>query len=151
MPRDLILTMSESVVRTGVSVVIVDSEGNVLMGVRKGSHGAGTLAFPGGHLEFGESWWECAEREVKEETDLDLEGLTFLGATNDLFEATDTAPRKHYTTIFVRATVKADSAPFRLVEPDKCEGWGWVSRQDLETTTNLFVPVANFLAAGYRW
>jgi 8-oxo-dGTP diphosphatase len=36
-------------------------------------------AFPGGHLEKGESVYDCAVREVKEETGLDVENLEFCG------------------------------------------------------------------------
>ena len=44
---------------------------------RLGSHGAGTYALPGGHLEMGESWEACAAREVLEETGLEVSGLRF--------------------------------------------------------------------------
>jgi hypothetical protein len=37
-------------VRVGVGVIIQDDHGRVLVGVRKGSHGAGTLALPGRFL-----------------------------------------------------------------------------------------------------
>ncbi|MCL2854618.1 MAG: 8-oxo-dGTP diphosphatase [Defluviitaleaceae bacterium] len=36
-------------------------------------------AFPGGHLEDGESMYNCAIREVKEETGLDVENLELCG------------------------------------------------------------------------
>jgi len=57
----------------------------VLLGERRGSHGGGTWAPPGGHLEFGESVEQCARREVFEETGLVIERLSAGPYTSDLF------------------------------------------------------------------
>ncbi|HEU5357581.1 MAG TPA: NUDIX domain-containing protein, partial [Gemmatimonadales bacterium] len=46
----------------GVGVLIL-REGKLLLGQRRGSHGAGTWAPPGGHLDSGESVEQCACRE----------------------------------------------------------------------------------------
>lgn len=59
--------------RVGVAVFVLNEKGHILVGKRTGSHGAGTLALPGGHLELHESFHECAAREVFEETGLILE------------------------------------------------------------------------------
>ncbi|SNX85091.1 uncharacterized protein MEPE_03800 [Melanopsichium pennsylvanicum] len=59
--------------RVGVAVFVINEKGHILIGKRTGSHGAGTLALPGGHLELHESFHECAAREVYEETGLVLE------------------------------------------------------------------------------
>ncbi|KAK3117233.1 hypothetical protein LTR53_001568 [Teratosphaeriaceae sp. CCFEE 6253] len=95
------------------------------MGQRKGSLGSGTYALPGGHLDFGESFEQCAAREVKEECGLDITDLRFLTATNSVFRDTD----RHYVTIFMVASAAAGSdglpAEPQLLEPDKCESWSW--------------------------
>lgn len=65
---------------------------------RLGSHGKGEFALPGGHLEFGESWEDCAKREVLEETGLHIRNIRFETAVNSVFGTT-----AHYVTIFMRA------------------------------------------------
>jgi 8-oxo-dGTP diphosphatase len=70
-------------VRVGVGCFVLNDEypRSFLFGERKGSHGAGKFALPGGHLELGESWEECATREVKEETNLDITDIRFVSVT----------------------------------------------------------------------
>ena len=128
--------------RVGVGV-LVWYDGKVLLGRRRGAHGAASFSFPGGHLDFGESWEACARREVLEETALALEpgSISFAAATNDVFA--DEA--KHYITIFMQA--RAGSSAAQLKEPDKCEGWAWYSWSDLPRP--LFLPIRNLLASGY--
>jgi len=103
----------------GVAVIVV-KEGRVLLGQRIGSHGAGSWAFPGGHLEFGETLEGCAIREVAEETGLTIANIQPAAFTNDIFESES----KHYATLFVTADWVLGQA--RVMEPDKCECWEWM-------------------------
>ena len=104
--------------RIGVAVMVIKS-GKVLLGKRKGAHGEGTWAFPGGHLRFGETIEACARREVMEETGLCIEGLKLGPYTNDLFSE----EKKHYITLYVVAHYEKGKLETR--EPEKCEGWQW--------------------------
>jgi 8-oxo-dGTP diphosphatase len=90
--------------KVGVGVIIHDDAGNIVMGERAGSHGAGTFQLPGGHLEYGESFAETAAREVLEETGLEVGNIKFLTATNDVF-----GEGKHYVTIFVTCTITGEN------------------------------------------
>ncbi|TMW57972.1 hypothetical protein Poli38472_013446 [Pythium oligandrum] len=139
---------SEPVVRVGVGVILTSKQhpGCVLIGQRKGSHGAGKFALPGGHLEMYESWAQCAVREIKEETDLDLDEheLKFAYVTNDPMEDEG----KHYITIFMQASVSEGQVP-RNMEPNKCEGWEWIPWESLRTKENLFVPMLHITRSGF--
>ena len=88
----------EGETRVGVGVLLV-RDGRVLLGERRGSHGAGTWAPPGGHLEDGETVEACARREVAEET-----GLT-PGAVMPAPYSVDPFPElgRRYVTLFVVA------------------------------------------------
>lgn len=108
----------DRVPRIGVAVIVVKS-GRVLLGRRKGAHGAGTWAFPGGHLAYGESIAACAHREVMEETGLSIRDLKPGPYTNDLFSK----ERKHYVTLYIVSRYAAGKV--QIKEPDKCEEWDW--------------------------
>lgn len=66
---------------------------------------SGTWALPGGHLEFGESFETCAEREILEETGLHIQNIKFLTAVNNVFEA----EKKHYVTVCMSGIASAES------------------------------------------
>ena len=116
-------------VRVGVGVLVKDplNPRNVFAGTRKGSHGAGSLALPGGHLEMYESWEDCAAREVEEEMGLQLINVTFGHVTNDPMPLEG----KHYITIFMMAEFADPNALPRNCEPHKCEGWKSFSWNEL--------------------
>jgi len=104
-------------------LAVINCNNMVLVGQRKGSHGDGEWAFPGGHLEYSEDPAECAARETLEETGIDLSGClaNYLGMTNDVFEKEG----KHYITLWYSFTVEEMKAP-QLLEPEKCYEWRWV-------------------------
>jgi 8-oxo-dGTP diphosphatase len=124
--------------KVGVGVIIVKDK-KVLLGKRKNAHGDGSWSFPGGHLEFNESWEECARRETMEETGLSIENIRFDAVTNDLFEKDN----KHYITIFMICDYKSGQIQNR--EPDKCEKWEWFEWDETKLPNPLFLPIQNLL------
>ncbi len=129
-------------VRVGVGVCIINN-GKFLIGERLSKLGENTYAFPGGHLEFGETWEETAIREVKEETGLDVKEIKYLGITNDIHIDTN----KHYITIFVTAKYEGGE-PINL-EPHKCVGWEWIKLEELENK-QIFLALKNLLKSEFK-
>lgn len=125
--------MSEKIFpKVGVGVMIQNDAREVLMGLRKSSHGAGEWAFPGGHYEFGETLFETAKRETKEETGLDIDEFELISVADELrYIQTD---NKHYLNIGVKGKYKGDEVI--MMEPDKWVEWRWFSLDNLPE--NLF-------------
>lgn len=118
-------------VRVGIACAVW-KDGKFLLQQRQGSHGEGTWSFPGGHLEFDESWEACAAREVMEETGMEIANIRFLALTNDIFASEN----KHYVTIWLEADWAANEP--RIVEPDKCIAQNWYDFSSLPAP--LFEP-----------
>lgn len=124
--------------RPGVGVsVIVTKEAKVLLLKRQGSHGAGSWAPPGGHIEFGESIEGCARRETLEETGVEIGEVVFRAITNDVF----TTEGKHYITIWVEAPYITGEAI--IASQRESTELGWFSLDDLPKP--YFLPWKNFL------
>lgn len=127
----------------GIGVLVLNEEKEVLMQKRKNSHGDGTWCFPGGHLEYYESFNDCARREVYEETNLETEIIDKqpVAVTNDFFEED-----KHYVTLYFRA--KPLKGKPEITEPEKCDGLDWFSWNSLPRP--LFKPVENLIKQDYN-
>lgn len=110
--------------KTGLAVMII-KDGKVLLGKRKGSHGAGDYAFPGGKLEWWESFEECAKRETWEEAGIEITNIRFLRLLNFKFY------EKHFVDVGVLADWKSGEP--QVCEPEKCEDWDWYDIDHLPT------------------
>ena len=103
--------------KVGIGVVVI-KDGKLLLGKRMGTHGEGEYAGPGGHLENLETFEECAIRETREETGIEIKNIRFLCVSN----LRKYAP-KHYLDIGMIADWKSGEP--KVLEPDKVEAWGW--------------------------
>jgi 8-oxo-dGTP diphosphatase len=104
--------------------VMIWKDGKVLLGKRKNSFGSGEYSFPGGHLEYKESFEECVRREVVEECGLEIKNIKFVYVGNSLAYA----PRHYVTVGFSADWVSGEP---KVLEPEKCESWGWYTVDNL--------------------
>lgn len=133
----------------GVGVLVTDSRhpGSVLLGKRKNSTGHGKYQLPGGHLEFGESWEACAEREVLEEADVHLRDVGFAFVVNSV----KLEEGYHYVTVFMRGELDRErSTEPRNMEPSKNEGWDWTLWDEFPPDDQLFLPLADLRRQGFN-
>ena len=117
--------------------VLVEKDNKLLLVRRINAHGAGAWSTPGGHIKFGESPEECAVREVYEETGVTVEEPSFLGITNDVFNAEE----RQYITVWMAA--RYVSGEPRVNAPAELDHAGWFDRNDLPEP--LFLCLQNLL------
>lgn len=103
--------------QTGIGVMIIKN-GKVLMHIRKNVDGHGEYAFPGGHVEHGESFSECARREVMEESGIKIKNIRFQFVANIL---------KYNSNQVTHIGLIADwqSGKPKNLEPKKGSDWEW--------------------------
>jgi 8-oxo-dGTP diphosphatase len=107
----------EKLPKVGMGVMIFKGD-RVLMQRRRNSHGDGEYAFPGGHLEFGESFVHCVKRETLEEAGIKIKNIKFLYLAN-----LTKYPGKHYVQVGMIANWQSGKPEH--IEKDKGEEWGW--------------------------
>ncbi|KAK9105543.1 hypothetical protein Scep_022387 [Stephania cephalantha] len=104
-----------------VAVVVFIAKGKtILLGRRRSSSGGcSAFALPGVTSSSvrpdRESFEECAVREVKEETGLDIEKTEYITVTNNLF--LQKPKPSHYVTICVRAVLADEQQEPQNIEP----------------------------------
>ena len=127
-------TMNDQKPKVGVGVMVL-KVGKILLGKRKGSHGAGEYAFPGGHLEYMESFAACAIRETREECGIEINNIRFQFLAN----VTDYAP-KHY--VHIGLVCDWQSGEPQVLEPEKLESWDWYDPNHLPEPLFAFCKMA---------
>ncbi len=127
--------------KIGIGVLVL-KDNKILVGKRIGAHGTDTWALPGGHLELNETWEACAQREVYEETGIEIKNIRFACATNDIHKDES----KHYITLFMISDHSAGTVTNK--EPKKCSGWEWLKWESLPEPR--FKPLDTIIRQGYH-
>lgn len=104
--------------------VLVFKDGKILLGKRKRGDGMNEYAGPGGHLKFGETLEQCAQRKVEEETGMKVKNIKIVSLLNALHWED-----VHY--IDIEAVAEWDSGEPRLTGNGMMDNWGWYDINNL--------------------
>ena len=133
----------QDIIKIGIGVMLLDDD-KILLGHRAtnkkdtgGIYETDCWALPGGKQEYDETFFEGAKREVKEETNLDIDKLELFGAADDI------QPDRHYITMHVIA--REFSGNLKVMEPGSEDEWRWFSLDKLPD--NLYSPSEKFIKA----
>lgn len=113
-------------IRVGVCALILNDKKELLLGYRLKDPGGNSWSPPGGSLEFGENFEECAIRETKEETNLVIESPTFVCVDNHILPDSP-----HQIVLLHMLTHCKGNQKAIDMEPDKAKNWQWFSYDNL--------------------
>jgi len=126
------------------SALVTDTRGRILLHRRRDND---MWALPGGKMELGESLADCARREVKEETGLDVDLLGIVGVYSDpkhVFEYDDGEVRQEFSVCFLARAIDGgdiavsdESSAVAFYEPDQIP--------DLPMVDSIRLRITDFL------
>lgn len=110
-------------------IIILDDKKILVLRIQTGCHAEGVWDLPGGGVENNEDLVDCLKREVKEETNLDLddESITPLNITKDFDIPEDGvhAKWKYYRANAKNSNVVLNPAKWLNGRPEHCE-YKWI-------------------------
>ena len=131
----------EQHIKIGTGIMIFDGD-KILLGHRsKNGKDTGGIfendcwTLPGGKQEYDETFWDCAKREVKEETNLEIDELELFNVSDDI------QPDRHFLTLQIIA--KKSSGELKIMEPTKIDEWEWFDLENLPK--KIYSPSKKFI------
>ncbi|MFD1935877.1 NUDIX hydrolase [Nonomuraea mangrovi] len=129
----------------GVGVVLVDSDGRILLGERIKSGEEPSWCLPGGAVEPGESFEAAAVRELAEETGIH-------DAVRPLVTAVIVDSHEGTARVTAAVAMTAGRTAARVTEPEVFASWQWFAPEQLPEP--LFPATAQVLTSasgGWRY
>jgi 8-oxo-dGTP diphosphatase len=112
----------------GVGAAIFDNSGKLFIAQRgkKARNERGKWEIPGGSVEFNETFENALKREIREEHGIEIKLLELLGICDHII------PDEHQHWVAPTYICKLIQGEPKILEPDKCEAFGWFSFAEAE-------------------
>ncbi len=120
--------------KVGIGVMIFKDK-KILLGKRRWRHGEGEYAFPGGHLDYIESFENCAKRETLEETGIKIKNTKFSCIANTNFYL----PRHD---IYIGMIAEWESGEPQSFKDERIVDWAWYSLNNLPKPLFKFCEIS---------
>lgn len=135
------MKIGKDYIGVGVGAFILNEENKLLLHKRAVPAEKDHWCIPGGRLEMFETLEHAVIREVKEETDLDIEVVSLMGICDHIIQA-ETA---HWVSASYLCKIKSGEA--KIMEPDKASDMGWF---DLDGLPEKLTITTKKALADYR-
>lgn len=119
------MEIGKDYIGVGVGSFILDENNKLLLQKRAVPAEENHWCIPGGRLEMFEKLEHAAIREVKEETDLDIEVVRLMGICDHIIE------EENVHWVSASYLCKIISGEAKIMEPDKASEMGWFDLDNL--------------------
>jgi 8-oxo-dGTP diphosphatase len=113
--------------------VMIFKEGKVLLGKRNGRHAPGEYSFPGGRVDYMESFEDAIKRETEEESGIKIKNIKFQCLAN-----IDRYSYRH--DVLTGLVAEWDDGAERTDPDERIGDWGWYDLEELPQP--IFLPTA---------
>ncbi len=113
--------------------VMIFKEGKVLLGKRNGKHAPGEYSFPGGRVDYMESFEDAIKRETEEESGVKIKNIKFQCLAN-----IDRYSYRH--DVLTGLVAEWDEGTERTDPNERIGDWDWYDLEELPQP--IFLPTA---------
>lgn len=125
------MKIGKDYIGVGVGAFILNEKNQLLLQKRAKSPEKGHWCIPGGKLEMFETLEHAVIREIKEETDLDIEVIKLMGVCDHIIHNEDA----HWVAMSYLCRIK--SGVPKIMEPDKALEMEWFDLNNLPSKLTI--------------